>query len=278
MRRLLTVSFGLLIFGALFFGGCSDDDESESPELSLTIQHPVEDEILFSTIVVEAETDPIANRVEFDFDTFATVIDSSEPFAISYDVSLYPDGEYTAYVTAYLGETVVTDDVTFTILTAEPVVVGSDTLSEERIMRDDSAKVIGINLSEMELSESDCLAGIEQYGSMLQYLEIQRNELDSIDLTPCESCPNLILLNVGLNKLIQIDLSPLSSCSNLEYLYLYDNQLTEVDISILWDLTALNHLYIYGNELDSTTCDQICNFISEHPDCYVEHDCDCGEL
>ena len=179
-----------------------------------------------------------------------------------------------------------------------PVVLNGDTIPEERIWRSDSGCVIVIDLYSMSISDSNYLSGIYAWSTTLEYLCLVDNNLTSIDLSPLASCVNLRWLYLSGNQLTSIDLSPLASCTNLRSLEFFDNQLTSIDLSPLascadllrlylngnqltsidltplWDLDSLA-LWLDNNDLDSASCAHVCDFIDEHPDCWVRTDCDC---
>lgn len=157
-----------------------------------------------------------------------------------------------------------------------PVVLNGDTIPEERIWRNASGCVIKIDLSNMSISDSNCLAGIEVWSRNLERLIIHWNDLTSINLSLLALCANLEWLDLSCNRLTNIDLTPLSSCMNLWYLDIYYNNLTSIDLTSLWDLDSLEYLFLHRNYLDSTSCAHVCDFIDEHPDCDVWTDCDCG--
>ena len=179
-----------------------------------------------------------------------------------------------------------------------PVVLNGDTIEEWRIERNDEGCVIRIDLSEMNISNPNCLSGIELYFT-LERLYLFSNNLTSIDLSPLISCINFEKLNLGDNQLTSIDLSllaactnlevislyanaltsinlsPLVLCTNLEWLSLWSNQITSINLTSLWDLDSLENLLLQYNTLDSASCAHVCDFIDEHPDCYVMTDCAC---
>jgi len=126
----------------------------------------------------------------------------------------------------------------------------------------------GNQLSSVDLSPLvDC--------TNLWWLRLQENQLTTIDLTPLSSCINLEMLSLEDNFLTSIDLAPLAYCTNLKYFNLYNVPMTSIDITPLWDL-SLNHLDIDGITWDSASCAIICQYEEEHPNCNIQHDCDCG--
>lgn len=134
---------------------------------------------------------------------------------------------------------------------SNPVVLNGDTIPDSCITRDSLGCVIEIDLHAMDISDPNCINGVEIYGSTLEYLGLHSNQLTSIDL------------------------SPLASCANLRGVDLWDNQLTSIDLSPLWELDSLGHLYLHENDLDSASCAHVCDFIDDPPDCHVCTDCVC---
>ena len=187
-----------------------------------------------------------------------------------------------------------------------PVVLDGTTIPEGRIDRNAFGCVVELYLDNLQISSSNCLNGIEEYNQTLEKLYLSSNLLSSIDFSPLSSCRKLEILNLSNNQLTHIDLSPLSNCENLWYLSLCNNLLDSIGLSPLSSCTELeelnisyNHivsldlqplselefmreLYVHGmvadtNYLDSISCAQICQFVTEHPNCTVHHECDCGK-
>ena len=368
MKRLFLVVL-LIIAGILVFQGCSENDTgptapSPTDTLSVTITQPTEGDTIIGALTIRAEVGSTPDYVEFNFDTFATVVDSTSPYQASYNVSLYPSGNYSLSVVARWGGTIRTDESSFYIEHIEcnpdiPVVLNGVTIPEGRITRNEAGCVISLLLGNMSIYNPTCLAGIETYSATLETLDLTLNQLTVIDLSPLSSCTNLLQLTLANNKLTSIDLSPLSSCINLEELclgdylsppwnpteynritsidlsplssctnlerlsfyanqisnidisplspctnleelclsynwlanidlsplsfctnltglYLDGNWLTSIDLSPLWELHTLIRFYLRDNDLDASSCAQVCDFIDEHPSCYVSTDCDCG--
>jgi Leucine-rich repeat (LRR) protein len=109
-----------------------------------------------------------------------------------------------------------------------------------------------------------------QFPKELESLEINDNEIESIDSHLFDDPSKLKLLNIDGNKLKNINLS---NFKNLEDLYISNNRLTEIPRSIL-ELSNLKSFYFGGNDI-KTISDDIYNFlkISE-----VEVDGDLEEL
>jgi len=182
---------------------------------------------------------------------------------------------------------------------SNPVVLNGETIPESRIMRDTLGCVVGIDLGSMDISSRNCIYGIEIYDSTLEWLILVCNQLTSINLSPLSSCIYLEGLYLMGNQLTSINLSPLATCAKLEALVLWGNQLTSIDLSPLascanlrgialdrnqltsislyplWELDSFAEFYIDENFLDSASCAHVCDFIDEHPACWVVTDCDC---
>ncbi|MBN2542607.1 hypothetical protein JXI42_07040 [bacterium] len=398
------VIISLLVFLALTYWSCTqkddDDNNGNGDPYTVTITQPTEYSTVTGDLTVRAEADPIPNMMQFVFDTFTSVIDSTDPFSATFNISGYSQGTYIATVVAYWADTIDIAEVTFTIGGGSvcdpsiPVVLNGDTIPEANIVRDGDGCVTQVKLSNYYLIGPDCLSGIEDFPTV-EYVLISNNALTSLDLTPLTSCPNLITLGIYYNTLnsinfsplancteletlwvsdvpitsidlsfltscpdfryllvshtaltsidlaplgshqdfnqayisynqltginlsplascpnldyfvanhnllTSIDLSPLSSCTNLERLYFEHNQLTAADLTPLsncthligldlkeneistidllplWDLVSLEFINLNSNYFDETTCDHVCNFIDDHPDCLVNTDCHC---
>jgi len=179
-----------------------------------------------------------------------------------------------------------------------PVVLNGDTIPEGRIERSAYECVTEINLSEYNLSDPNCLAGIEEHSATLQKLNIGYNreltsidlsplstctrleELDlmatsltSVDISPLAECTNLWILSFWDSELESIDLTPLSSCIYMEKLFRCANELTSIDLVPILEFEHIRLLYLDYNNLDATSCEQICEFIETHPNCDVMTDC-----
>jgi len=134
--------------------------------------------------------------------------------------------------------------------TTAPVVLNGDTIPEDRIVRDSAEYVIEIDLSNMGISDPNCLSGVELY-SELQVLIIAYNNLTSVDLSPLSSCKEIRGIDIGHNILTSIDLSPLNSCTNLEALLVDHNNLSSIDFSALAVCINMERLAICNNLLTS---------------------------
>ncbi|RKZ30679.1 hypothetical protein DRQ33_07685, partial [bacterium] len=252
--------FALMLLGAgILLSGCSkdenDDDNGDGDDFVITIVQPAEGDTIIGTLLIRAECEPTPDYVEFYADTFSFVVDSISPYQAEYDISLYPSGEFQASAIAYWEDIYREDEVQVYIEHIEcdstaPVVLNGDTIPEWRITRDTTGCVIEIDLSEMSISDPNCLSGIELYPT-LQVLDLGDNNLTSIDLSPLSSCTNLLNLKLDNNNLTSIDLAPLASCTNLQRLYLYNNQLTSIDLAPISSCTNLQKLYLGGNDLTS---------------------------
>ncbi len=254
-RLILSLSF-LVFLTLLIFWGCSKENNDNSTDtLSVSIIQPENGDTVISTLHILAECGSTPDYVEFDFDTFDAVIDSTSPYSVSFDVFEYMSGTYSATAIAYWGETTRQYVVSFYIEhiecdSTEPVVLNGITIPEDRIARNSYGCVIGIDLSDMDISEPNCLNGIENYSATLETLKISHNDLENLNLSQFSDCKNLIELNVSYNNLTSIDLSPLSNCRNLKRIILFQNQLTEIDISPLSSCINLESLNLDNNSIE----------------------------
>lgn len=80
-------------------------------------------------------------------------------------------------------------------------------------------------------------------------LNLDHNNLYSIDLSPLKKCTELELLNLEDNKLASVDLSPLEACTKLKGLGLANNRLESIDLSPLKSCTELLALHLARNML-----------------------------
>ena len=156
-----------------------------------------------------------------------------------------------------------------------PVVLNGVTIDEGRIVRNGAGEPVEIYMHELNLSDSNCLNGIDAYKASLKVLSLRRNHLSSINLSPLSTCVNISWLNLSDNQLTAIDLSQLSACAGLEQLYLNQNSLTSIDLSPISPFAYLESLSLNDNELDSLSCIQVCSFIASHSDCIITTDCVC---
>ena len=158
-----------------------------------------------------------------------------------------------------------------------PVVLGGDTIPEFNITRNAYGCATRISLSQMEISDSNCLSGIETFGSTLLEFILEMNPFVNINLAPLSSCHRLELLDIAQCSITTIDVSPLSDCSRLEYLNLNGNNISQIDLSPLEELPNLYWFGIDQNPLDSLTCEQVCVFIDSHPYMQIYSPCECGK-
>ena len=107
-QGLIIISIGLLAHG------CSDDN-GEEPEdtLSINITRPAEGDTVSGVLIVEASVEPSAEFVEFCFDTFNTVSDSTVPFEADFNISFYETGNYTVSAIAHNDNDTAEDSVSF---------------------------------------------------------------------------------------------------------------------------------------------------------------------
>jgi len=360
MKRTILIALFLLlvlVLSAVMFPGCSDDDDNgngngNGDPYSIEIMEIAEYDTIADSITIAVECGSTPDSVYFDFSGYYELMDNSAPFEVTFDISSLPLDFYTIYVTAIWGMTANDDDVTVFVQNYIcnpdiPVILNGDTISESIVHRDEYGCVQSINLMDLELTDPNCLHGIEEHSATLEELEVGQNLLPGLDLTPLGACPNLqwfdcygnqiatldltplasctnlvqlgiddnLLtsldlaplgacihlrqLNTGVNNIGTIDLTPLGTCTELTTLWMSGNGLTtidltplaniptlsEIDISYniltsidltpLWDLTTLSSLIMYNNSLDSSACAGVCDFDTNHPECYVHSDCAC---
>ena len=82
----------------------------------------------------------------------------------------------------------------------------------------------------------------------LEELHLEYNKIKHVDLNPLESCNHLRIIDISNNEpLNKIDLSPLSKCKSLQSLYLNDNSITEFDFTPLTTCQELNNISLSSN-------------------------------
>jgi len=120
------------------------------------------------------------------------------------------------------------------------------------------------------MKDNDCniitIDGINTGGKVVQFsvaqdatkIDLDGNQLQSIDLTPLASCTELQILFLSDNQLQNIDLTPLSSCTSLEKLHLSDNKLQSIDLAPLASCTKLWLIKIISNKLKSIDLTPLC--------------------
>ena len=150
-----------------------------------------------------------------------------------------------------------------------PVVLNGDTISDDRIIRNEDGCVTIINLNGMSLTDTNCIDGIELYDSTLAVLSLFANNLADIDLSPLASCTNLKLLYLDDNTIFNIDLTPLATCVNLERLELEFNALLGIDLAPLTsciNLEALQFDFNFLEYIDLTPLESCINLETLHLD------------
>ena len=156
----------------------------------------------------------------------------------------------------------------------EKVVLNGIEIPEEKIVRDTSGNVSEIYLTNMGISDSNCLMGIENYAYALIKIEISGNPLTSLNLDSVSTCSQLKWLFLFNNQLESIDLTPVEHLGWLGIIYLSDNQLRHIILMPLAG-SAVHYLYLEDNPVDSILCAEICSFIAADSWCIVSHDCLC---
>ena len=282
MRRILFVFFVIIALGAIMFYGCSEstsENDDNGDTFTVTIIQPVEGDTVIGTLTINAECEPTPDYVEFTFDTFV-VEDNESPYSASFDMLFYCPGNYSISAVAHLGEQTASDYITrFLYIECdpdEPVVLNGITIPEGRIERGAYECVTEIDLSEYNLSDPNCLAGIEVHIATLQklnkgynraltsidlspissftrleHLSLNATSLTSIDLSPLAGCTNLWILNIHDSGLESIDLTPLATCTNFGKIYLSANPFTLIDLSPLATCNSLERLDIFYNQLET---------------------------
>jgi len=259
MRKMFIIWAVLFVPVAIIYTGCSENSTNGgngNGEYSAVITQPTGGDTVISTLIIRAEADPAPDCIQFEFDTFETAVDSTAPYSRSFDISLYPSGNHSARAIAYWDDTTRSGDVSFFIEhiecdSAAPVVLNGDTIPEDRIIRNAAGCVITIDLSYMDITDPNCIAGIEIYSATLKGLSINYNPLTSIDLSPLASCTNLDKFVLNNNQLTSIDLLPLTPCINLYWLLLDHNQFTSIDLSPVGSFVNLNRLWLHRNQFTS---------------------------
>ncbi len=309
--KILYFIFAIAVL-AVFIGGCSnspsnnDDDDIPSDTLWVNITLPSDGDTAVATLTVRTEVNATPDFIQFILGSSNSSIDYTSPFEATFDISTYSSGQYTLKTIARWGIEYDTDEISIYIAHLEcsddSVVLGGVAIPEDRVVRNTVGCVVSINLSEMGLSDSNCLEGLNEYSATLETLDLRWNSLTNIDISPLTNCDNLKMLRLSENRLAVIDLSPLAGCSHLWWLSLGDNNLDSLDVSPLasctnlyWlelsynniitidvspliDASSLRNLWLNGNDLDEASCATVCNFIEQRPDCYnVVHDCTCGK-
>lgn len=300
---LLPVGTGVIVTSCAKRG---DVGNTYADTLSVYITTPPNGSTVARTLTIRAEATYTPDYIEFHFDTFRSVYDSFPPYSATYDVMLYPQGNYFASAVAYWGDITRGATVSFYIYNnicdpGIPVVLNGDTIPESRILRNQVGCITRIDLRSYGITDSNCLSGLELYGAELETLflfnnqlqhinlspltycrklrkfEVSMNRLESVDLLPLSNCRELIYLSFWANQIMGVDLSPLSSCTLLSWLDFRNNQLRNIDLTPLWELNRLSNLFIQNNFLDSVSCLNVCAFISNHPACRVYTDCSCAK-
>ncbi|MBD3405166.1 MAG: leucine-rich repeat protein [Candidatus Lokiarchaeota archaeon] len=91
----------------------------------------------------------------------------------------------------------------------------------------------------------------------LEVLDLSRNPLKTLDLTPLSKALNLRELKLHSNEVSTIDLSPLEHCINLERFVLVNHGITSLDISVFSSLSQLKHVSIVSQNLQEINLDSI---------------------
>lgn len=268
---------------AILVLACDGTDPEPDAQYKVTITQPSSYATVTGQLILRATADPIPDVMQFVFDTFTTVVDSSSPFSATFGVSGYGTGEYVATVLAYWPDTMDIAEVHFYIGEAFdpcdpaiPVVLNGVTIPEAFIRRNAEGCVVTINATHQALNGPNCLDGVESYWETLESLYVSSidtltsldlspvealvnlkcfmtydNDLSSLDISPLANCPDLKMLSITRSGLSTINLSPLASCQKLISINLDGNGLTSVNLSPLASCDSLYNLYLRNNELTS---------------------------
>ncbi len=157
----------------------------------------------------------------------------------------------------------------------------------ERILVDPFSKEVRVlNLYDLDIKELD-LTFLERFPG-IERLDLDRNLLKRLDLTPLQHCKNLKVLQLGCNDFygFSLDLTPLEQCPLLERINLagdmtlasaepnisivklpkaprlkildmHMNSLTSVDLSPLAGCNLLEDLDLSWNHIERTNLDQL---------------------
>ena len=114
-------------------------------------------------------------------------------------------------------------------------------------------------MSQNNLSGHTIIKGVKTSGQPFEYLlnkeftsiNIIKQDLRSIDLSPLANCPNLGNLSLARNKLERVDLSPLANCHKLKELNLRHNSIKSIDLSPLENKKEFSSLILFSNKLTS---------------------------
>ncbi len=107
--------------------------------------------------------------------------------------------------------------------------------------------VTTLNLGKNSMQNID-LSPLSNYYN-LQYLSLNNNKLEQLELSPVSECKLLHTLDLKTNHLKAVDLTPLSQCSHLHTLDLNDNHLTRIDLTPLSQCSHLRILHLKTNRL-----------------------------
>lgn len=263
MRKYLLPILFLSVSVFIVFLSCSNDDNGED-QYNVSVTEPLQGDSVYRELTVTVECSPQPDFCEFDFDTFNTIIDSTSPYSVSYDITFYPTSPDSVIITATWGTVTKVAVALFEIQTALcdvdiPVILNGDTIPESDVIRNENGCVIGIDLGYGSIMDTFCLRGIERYAATLEEVNLRNNLLNGIDLSPLTTCTKLITLSLNFNRLNAIDLEPLRNHTDLKYLYLYQNRFTEIDLSPLENCSRLLWLLLSFNNLSSIDLSPLAN-------------------
>jgi len=262
MKRRCSFVCALVVgMAGVLFLGCEDTTTEPDPtvQYDVMITQPTSLATVTGQLIVRATADPVPDVMQFVFDTFATVIDSSSPFSATFDISGYGLGEYVATVIGYWPDTIDIAEVHFYIGESFdpcdptiPVVLNGVTIPEAFIRRNAEGCVVTINATNQALNGPNCLDGVESYWETLESLYVSSiDTLNSIDLSPVEALSNLKCFMTYDNDLSSLDISPLANCPDLKLLYITRCGLPSINLSPLASCPKLMGITLDGNEFSS---------------------------
>ena len=239
------------------FLSCADNGDSDHRP-SIQIDEPTQGEIVLGTLTITAHLDttemlPDDYHFEFTFDSL-TKRDPLSPFTVSFDVSAYPDGEYSALATVIWDDEQESKEVGFTIeqmdCVLKPVVVSGDTVPENRIHRFTAGCIRALDLSGLEIDDDDCLQDIAFASATLETLKVAKNAFETLNLAHLALFDKLTYLDLSCNNLADCDFGGLADLLGLQLLALDSCELAEIELP---ELPALRILRLSRNlfmELD----------------------------
>lgn len=217
LYQLLSVLF-------LIYWGCSDEQDTTPPTVSISspVSGQTVNEII--TITVITQDNEGISKVEFFIDDSLVLTDIEAPYEYEWNTTQYDNSEHIVKVISY-------DNV--------------DNSTE-------SESIFLIVLNRVELWG-------EYYSLQTTYLDLESNQLTGEIPPEIGKLINLIYLDLGGNQLTGEIPSEIGKLTNLTGLYLYDNELTGVIPSEIGNLNNLIYLRLSSNELSGSIPSEIGN-------------------